>query len=198
MGEYVYDVFVSYRHKPPVLDWIKNHFYPLLEQWLPNALPVGHAAKIFVDWEAIETGAAWPAKLQQALKCSRCLLPVWSPEYFRSHWCLAEWQTMLARERQLGMRTVELAEGLIYPVTFFDGEHFPPEARDCQQKDLCCWNSPHSVFRATADYVEFDRQVQALVQELAQMIQRAPAWQDWPVILPEAPLAQGTVKLPRL
>jgi hypothetical protein len=180
------------------LDWIKNHFYPLLEQWLPNALPVGHQTRIFVDWGEIETGVAWPEKLQQALKRSRCLLPIWSPEYFRSNWCLAEWRTMQERERLLGMRSLESPEGLIYPITFFDGEHFPQEARDCQQRDLCRWNTPHPVFRGTVDYVEFDRQVQLLVQELAQMVLRAPAWQDWPVIIPEHLSAPSIVSLPRL
>jgi hypothetical protein len=170
----------------------------LLEQWLPNALPVEHETKIFVDWDGIETGAAWPLTLQHALKRSRCLLPVWSPEYFRSKWCQAEWKTMLERERLLGLRTLALSEGLIYPVTYFDGENFPPEAQNCQQKDLCKWNSPHPVFNSTAGYVEFDQQVQTLVQELAQMILRAPAWQDWPVVVPEDLVEPRTVSLPRL
>lgn len=195
--DYVYDVFVSYRHKPPVLDWIRNHFFPLLEQWLPNAMPVEHETRIFVDWDEIEIGAEWPAKLRQALKQSRCVLAVWAPEYFRSEWCLAEWQTIRERERLLGLGTERQPEGLIYPVIFFDGEHFPQEARNTQSRDLRQWNVPHSVFRETADYVHFDRQVQLLVEDLAKMIQRAPAWQDWPVITPEAP-PQVTVKLPRL
>jgi len=169
-----------------------------LPWWLPNAMPVGHQTKIFVDWDGIETGSAWPEKLQHALKRSRCLLPIWSPEYFRSTWCLAEWRTMMEREKLLGMRTIELSEGLIYPVTYFDGEHFPQEARTCQQKDLCRWNTPHSIFSDTPGYVEFDRQVQLLVQELARMVQRAPDWQDWPVVVPENSPDQGVVRLPRL
>lgn len=130
--DYIYDVFVSYRHKPPVLDWIRNHFFPLLEQWLPNAMPVEHETRIFIDWDEIEIGAAWPAKLRQALKQSRCVLAVWAPEYFRSEWCLAEWQTIRERERLLGLGTEQQPEGLIYPVVFFDGEHFPQEARNAQ------------------------------------------------------------------
>ena len=195
--DYIYDVFVSYRHKPPVLDWIRNHFFPVLEQWLPNAMPVEHETRIFIDWDEIEIGAAWPAKLRQALKQSRCVLAVWSPEYFRSDWCLAEWRTLMERERLLGLGTEQQSEGLIYPVVFADGEHFPQEAQSTQSRDLRQWNTPHPVFRDTADYVQFDKQVQLLVNELAAMIHRAPAWQDWPVITPEAK-PQVTVKLPRL
>jgi hypothetical protein len=38
--DYIYDVFVSYRHRQPVMDWVKNHFYPLLEQRLPDEMPI--------------------------------------------------------------------------------------------------------------------------------------------------------------
>ena len=196
---YTYDVFVSYRHKQPVMDWVKNHFFPLLEQWLPNGLPIEHEPRIFVDWDEIETGSAWPAKLRQALSRSRCILPIWSPDYFRSAWCLAEWKTMMERERLLGLRTEERPDGLIFPVVYFDGEHFPQEARQVQSRDLSKWNTPYPVFRDTADYVEFDRQVQMLVNELAGMIRRAPEWEDWPVVTPDAPGAdERVVKLPRL
>lgn len=195
--DYEYDVFVSYRRKQPVMDWVKNHFYPLLDQWLPNAMPVKHETKIFIDWEEIETGSAWPAKLQQALRRSRCLVPVWAPEYFRSDWCLAEWRTMMERERLLGLRTEQEPDGLIYPVVFYDGEHFPEEARNIQQRNLSNWNIPYPVFRETVEFVGFDRQIQMLVQELARMIGRAPAWQDWPVIAPGVS-EQVVVKQPRL
>ncbi|MGH9847139.1 MAG: hypothetical protein ACREEM_51240, partial [Blastocatellia bacterium] len=53
--DYEYDVFVSYRHKQPVLDWVKNHFYPLLDQRLPDEMPIEHETKIFIDFDEIET-----------------------------------------------------------------------------------------------------------------------------------------------
>lgn len=171
--DYVYDVFVSYRHRGQAMEWVKNHFYPLLEQRLPDCLPIDHEPSIFIDLE-IETGAAWPAKLCQALKSSRCLVAVWSPEYFRSDWCLAEWQTMRERERRLGWRTEQKPQGLIYPVVFADGEHFPQEARDVQWKDLRQWNYGAPAFRDTAGFLEFDREVQRVAGELSRIIQYAP------------------------
>ncbi|NOT62380.1 MAG: toll/interleukin-1 receptor domain-containing protein [Acidobacteria bacterium] len=198
MSEYQYDVFISYRHRAPVLDWVKNHFHPLLTQRLPDALPVAHRAEVFIDYEEIETGSEWPAKLRSALKTSRCVVAVWSPEYFRSDWCLAEWQTMRERERLLDMRTENNPHGLIYPVRFFDGDHFPQEAKDTQQKDLSPWNIPHPVFRDTPDYIEFDRQIQVVANDVARIIQRAPDWADWPVITPPIPTAPVVKGLPRL
>jgi hypothetical protein len=32
--DYEYDVFVSYRRKQPMMGWVKNHFYPLLLEFL--------------------------------------------------------------------------------------------------------------------------------------------------------------------
>src|SRR5262249_8127901 len=96
--DYLYDVFVSYRHKEPVLDWLRHHFYPKLQRWLPNVMP--RDPEIFVDWQ-IEVGSAWPLTLREGLLRSRCMVAICTPEYFRSPWCLAEWRSFRARERAL-------------------------------------------------------------------------------------------------
>jgi len=107
----------------------------MLEQRLPDCMPVDHDTKIFVDLK-IETGSAWPDELRHALKTSRCILAVWSPEYFRSEWCLAEWHTFREREKVANMISNSNSRGLIYPVKFADGDHFPQAAKDVQQRDL--------------------------------------------------------------
>jgi TIR domain len=192
--DYLYDVFISYRHEPPVLDWLNNHFYELLSRWLPSTL---HAApKIFIDTQ-VEKGAVWPAALREALKMSRCLLTIWSPEYFRSHWCLAEWKSMQKREKLLRLNPARA--GLIYPVVFSgDKELFPPRALETQHKDLRQWNTPEPVLRSSVEWIAFDKEVQNLCRDLARIIQRAPAWRrNWPVETPRA--AQNVaVRLPRL
>lgn len=194
--DYTYDLFISYRREPPVLDWVKNHFHPLLEQWLPNYTPGRRRPKIFIDWK-IETGSAWPLALEQALRMSRCLVSVWSPEYFRSRWCVAEWKTMQRRETLCRLKSSRNSAGLVYPVVFADGEFFPRGALSTQHKDMRAWNSPYPVFRETANYINFDQEVQNVCQELARMIQRAPGWKRWPVVRPQ-PLARARVRLPRL
>src|ERR1035441_9750984 len=55
--DYEYDVFISYRRSDPTLGWVKQHFLPLLTEWLPNCLPIHHHAKIYGDWR-LETGRA--------------------------------------------------------------------------------------------------------------------------------------------
>jgi len=179
--DYEHDIFISYRRKQPVIDWMKYHFHPLLEERLPECL--SYPPKIYID-SNIETGADWPASLRQALKRSRCLVAIWSAEYFRSPWCLAEWHTMMERERLVGLRSDETPSGLIYPVKFSDGEHFPEIAKNTQYKNLEKWNSKYESFKQTVHIIELEREMQNVCDEIAKTLKRCPSWQDWPVITP--------------
>jgi hypothetical protein len=196
-NQYEFDIFLSYRHRDPVLTWVKNHFLPLLEQWLPESLPIEHQCRIFVDFQ-IETGQDWPNSLSHALKHSRCLVPILSPEYFRSSWCRSEWETMLARERELGFRTPDNQSTLIYPVRFFDGEHFPPEASNMQSKDLSDWNYPVLSFSQTVAFLDFINAVKVLSKELARIILNAPGWRQWPISLIDTPSQLQAMQIPRI
>ena len=184
--DYDYDIFISYRHKGPAYSWVTEYFHPLLEQWLPESMPVEYDAKIFIDSQ-IETGAEWPAKLRQALRTSRCLLPILSPEYFRSKWCQAELQTMRQREHLLGLRTDEDSSGLIYAVVFAGPKLLPPEVQTIQPKDMSQWATTYSDFRRSQKFESFESEMKRICEEISQIVQRAPAWQDWPVITPPEP-----------
>jgi hypothetical protein len=71
VDDYTYDIFVSYRHEAPALDWLRLHFYPMLERWLRSAM--GREPAIFVDWN-IETGVVWPDALRDG---RRKVLRLW-------------------------------------------------------------------------------------------------------------------------
>src|SRR5215469_11356926 len=167
--DYDYDIFISYRHKGPAYSWVTEYFHPLLEQWLPEFVPVEYDVKIFIDSQ-IETGAEWPAKLRQALRMSRCLLPILSPEYFRSQWCQAELQTMRQREQLLGLRTEENSSGLIYAVVFAGPQLLPLEVRSIQPKDMCQWATTYSEFRNSKKFDSFENEMKQVCEELSQMI----------------------------
>ncbi len=105
---------------------------------------------------------------------------------------------MLERERTLGLRTEDNPSGLIYPVKFFDGEHFPADARRMQLRDLSSWNYPVPAFCHTLAFVEFIAEVQKVSRELAEMISHAPPWQrDWPVLQLNQ-TAPTNISLPRV
>jgi hypothetical protein len=192
---YEYEIFVSYRRPPPVGDWVQLYFKPLLVQWLAEATPL--APRVFVD-DQIEVGTTWPAKLRTALLRSCFLVPVWSPSYFTSPWCLAELHTMRARERVLGLRTDENPDGLIFPIRFNDGEHFAEDVKDIEYLDVTGLNRPAPAFANTEGYLDLIAMMQDFTVLLAERLKTAPPWQEgWPV---ETPEPRGAVQpsLPRL
>ena len=192
---YRYDVFISYSRSGGTADWVRNHLFPLLKDTLTDEL--GVAPQIFFDAGNLEVGASWPEQLTEALKRSRMLLAVLSPPYFRSSWCLSEWESMAARERLLG----EEPGGLILPIVAFGGDAFPKEAQTRQSIDMSQWAIPFPQFRETTQYVEFYQAVRGLAEVIAKNIERAPPWQEDFPIIPAAstePNEAGRLPLRRL
>src|SRR5215204_5881319 len=148
---YVYDVFLSYRREGAPYTWVKDYLLPLIADWLPESLP--YRPHIFVDERSILVGTQWEDELAHALKRSICLLAVWSPEYFRSPYCVAEWESMRVRERLLGLRPGQ--RRLILPVKFADGQWFPEPAQATRQIDLSPWAMPYAQFKAAPEYLTF-------------------------------------------
>jgi TIR domain-containing protein len=192
---YTWDVFISYRRTHNVTGWVRNHLGPVLEGCLEDLMD---HPKVFVD-DKVEVGSYWPEDLAEKLSTTRYMLAVWSPPYFTSPWCMAEWQTMRAREELLGIPRIGETRGLIYPVVYSDGESFPPEARAVQSRfDLSEYGFPYEQFKRTDAYLEFHAKVQSIAADLASRFSSAPSWQaDWPVHRPE-PFPLPPAELPRL
>ena len=113
---------------------------------------------------------------------------------------MAEWESMLAREKKFGFKTPENPKGLIYPVKFFDGNLFPEKAKRTQYIDLEEWNNPYPQFKNTNRYDRFIKKMQEVAQEMASLISSAPRWQkDFPIVVPqELQEPKGLSELPRL
>lgn len=193
MSDYEYDVFVSYKRTDNVREWTHNHLKPRLLRCLEDELP--REPKIFVDRD-MEAGTRWPDHLTRALHRSRLLLAVWSPPYFTSPWCLAEWRTFLARERVLGIGGA--GHPLVYPVRYSDGRHFPSDAQNIQQEMVfSAWRYPDPQFAQTEKYLGFHDAVAELAQRIAQRLEDTPPWRDdWPTEEPD-PSDPGPAPLPR-
>src|SRR5215468_12397722 len=97
---YEHDIFISYRRSPTVGLWVQNHFVPRLEARLNDVAPA--PVGVFCDFK-MSDGTNWPSELKQKLLGSRLLLTVWSADYFRSTWCMAEWRSFRDRESLLGL-----------------------------------------------------------------------------------------------
>jgi len=187
---YQFDVFISYIRSGNPHAWMWNHFLSRLRNCLADHL-VDEPA-VFID-EEMERGTNWPHSLEQALSRTKIMLAVFSPQYFRSRWCVAEWETMVERERLLGLYTRDQPHGLIYPVLFSDSDNFPDYARDRGWRDLKTWNNPDPVFQLTPKFVGFHEQVAQIAEDLAKLLPRVPDWEPgWPAFRPDPPFRLPT------
>ena len=181
MSGYKFDVFFSYKRDPESDEWHET-VARKLEFWLRKEINASKA-RIFFDTESIETGEQWKHKIRDSLKESSCLVAVWSPDYFHSPWCLAEWQSFVKREHDLKLQT----GSLIAPARYHDGEYFPPAAQDTQMTDFSEYTSTMAFFWESKDADEFERTaLKPFAKAIAKKIRKAPAYDDrFPLVTPD-------------
>ncbi len=178
---YKHNVFLSYITSYPFGDWVHKTFLPLFGPYLRNELCQKNEG-IFVDREGILGGDDLPFSLKDALVHSRCLVAIWSPEYFMSPWCRLELAMMLHRERQLGYRTEQNPRGLIFPVIVHDGEHFPDKIKGMKIKFFDCrgFALVGKAFKDSDGYLEFQIQMKNWTRRIAKVINEVPPWgENW-------------------
>jgi len=190
MGDYTYDVFVSYRKGRRIGtdgverlsaegQWVQEVFLPELERWMEQSRP---STRLWADTK-LRGGGRWPDDIRAALRGSRCMLAVWSAPYFESEWCRSEWHTMRARaERD---RTLGRPVGTyVFPVGFWDGSAFDDEAKDTTESaDLRPYSHLIGAEREVPcdTFREFRKCMQVLCEELAAVIDATPPYDpDWP------------------
>jgi len=193
---YEYHVFISYNRSGDVGEWVRTHFHPVLRRRLESVLK--EEPRIFID-EKLDVGSDWPHSLADALHKSSYMLAVWTPSYFRSKWCMAEWETILERERRSGLRAPGHTGGLVYPVVYSDGESFPEEAKRIQSRlDLHDYAYPYEQFKKTEKYLHFFDKVTDIANELKTRLDTVPQWDaEWPRLRPdpEGPAAPHFARL---
>ena len=177
---YEFDIFVSYRRTDSIGLWVKNHLVPRLQLRLDEVAP--NPIRIFCDFKMAD-GVNFPAELKQRIKASSLLLGIWSADYFRSKWCMAEWESFRERQKQLNLFTDDYTQGLVYPIRYSDGNYFHPEAQLVQcQKDFSKLNYPDEVFRSSPKYLEFDDLIKQMADDLVARLDDIPAWRaDFPI-----------------
>lgn len=122
MSDYEFDIFVSYRNRVEVADWVRRVLVPHTRTELSNQKRGN--PRIFYDTEATP-GTSISENVRHALLRSRCMIAVLEPQYFTSGWCLSELYSMLGRHRQL-----------VVPVWYSDGDSFDPEIADLVRVDM--------------------------------------------------------------
>ena len=171
---YHYHLFISYPRGGDVEIWVKRYFYTQIQRKLTEEL--GSDARIFYDQHDIRTGASWERTIVDAARHALCVIPVWSPTYFTSKWCVSEWASF--RER---------AEGIVVPVAWGNIVELPPAAASVQCTDVREYALTASAFEKHNDFVEFEKLIRSFVQkEILPALKRAPDFNSlWPVVVPK-------------
>lgn len=187
---YQAEIFVSYRRSLTVGTWVQDFLVPLLQARLDENSPSN--VQIFVD-VTTPIGARWPTHLKTKIKNSKILLPVWSADYFRSPWCMAEWESFRAREALLDR------EGdLIYPLAYTARTYFHPDAKEIQCVDFSALAFTGDAFRGTPDWLKFDQLVTKSAIDIVDRLQNSPPWRpDFPIVEP-APMPDAVMERVRL
>lgn len=174
---YKYDVFISYSRDFPFGDWVQDPFYPLFKGYLKGAL--WREPEIFIDND-IQSGDIWNQKLKDALAYSRCLVGIWSSNYFQSEWCKSECIVMLNRWQRINHELKDKTKGLVVPVSVHDGDSFPSYAKKVQYKDWKLFARLGDGFKKTERWIEFQDQISAWTEDVARAINNAPPWsEEW-------------------
>jgi TIR domain len=193
-ADYTYDVFISYKHDQPELitPWLRK-VVARVELWLGEELG-GRTPRVFFDKRNIGVGSVWPRELREALASTRCLVPVWAPGYFRSPWCIAEWRSFVTRQKMVDPR-----HRLIVPLTYHDGQWFPPEAQATQQRNVSKYAATTDAFWSSTRADELDEILKDFAAEVAAAVLDAPPFDPgWPVVTPPPYQPPNSTEMRRL
>lgn len=176
--DYIFDLFISYKRSESAIIWLQG-FISRVEQHFNDNSSLNHDLRIFWDKDDIAAGEIWPESLQEAVRHSRSMLGIWSPNYFRSVWCVSEWKSFRQREEQLQLGK----QGLVIPIRYADGVNYPSEAKEIQAFDF----SPHVIFNKkyweTEDAIECEEKIIQLIPAIEKTIHNAPPFSpDFPVL----------------
>lgn len=191
--DYSYDVFISYRRSPPVGPFVVNVLHDLFAGWLNDEMEGD--PRIFMDRTVMRAGDPLPARLAGALIRSRCLLAICSPSYFRSPWCLSEWETFHKREKLCGR-----PDSLIVPVLFHEGGQVKDYLAARTYADFTDYTFIDAALFRTDLGLGAQRAIKKLAADVAARIKTVPPFQaNWPVYTPQfAPPPEPPLGLLRL
>lgn len=123
-----FDVFISHPNSSLTNLWI-SEFRPIFIEYLTEEL--NYTPKIFIDVQEVSVGESWSESIVHALKKSKVLLALLTPNYFNSTNNIFELEAFLEREK----RTNNLA---IVPISIksFDYDVLPTVLLDRQIIDF--------------------------------------------------------------
>jgi hypothetical protein len=124
---YLYEVFLSYARHPNQAPFVREVFFPCLEENLKEVLQGSAEVRVFrdFDFQSIPPGCDWVKRLTDALSRSIVFVPIFTHQYFDSPYCREELAVALRK-----------GTNLVFPVEFKDCAPCPEEVDKIQRLRL--------------------------------------------------------------
>lgn len=108
-----FEIFLSYAHRD---DELSHGAITMLRERIQEEYTIltGDEANIFQDTKDIEWGADWKSVIEENLGAAKFFIPILSPTYLRSPYCLGELKRAASMFQELGL------EDGICPIEFVD------------------------------------------------------------------------------
>ncbi len=158
------DIFVSYARRDDSDGLISELAERLREAY---GRYLGAKLDVFMDSADIQVGERWNRRLEAELESSRLVLALLSPSYFRSQYCLKEWDASQGRqsERILPVEVVPLK----------DEEHDFSAERQLNEEQRLRWDQAHELqivswYDAKVDEREAMSFLRGLVYEIGERL----------------------------
>jgi hypothetical protein len=178
-----YDVFISYVRSAPVGPFVENVLFKLFQGWLKEEIE--GEPSVFLDTNAIRAGEPLPASIAAALRQSKCLLAICSPSYFRSRWCLSEWESFHEREK-----VCDRLDSLIVPVLFHEGGLVKQYLAARTYADFRSYTYIDGALFKTEAGLAAQEAIKKLAADVGSRVRDAPPCRsDWPIWTPAIPPA---------
>jgi TIR domain-containing protein len=186
---YQFDVFLSVKNDEVFNGWVRGTFFPLFESYVRNDIAAKckrQCAGVFYYKKSLKPGDPWPDELREGIRRSRVALALCSPEYFLSKWCLTEFYSFLDRNKKKNAK-------VLMPLSIHDGDGFPEDARNIQDGDLADYVIVGEGFKETKKYADFQAALKDFSVRVAELVSKAPDFEEWPVIEKTTPGETPTV-----
>lgn len=167
---YKHIAFLSYKFNDHS-DYWHVQTKDLLVDYLRKKLGLPDANLFFVKSSNVPTGTV-DDMLSDAAQASKVVIAFFSPSYFRSKWCIAEFRTFLEREDALQLQPGTLA--FAFRLTPVYG--IPEWARNLHHTDLSKYFVLHKQFWSSDHGAKLKEELQRHASHIAQKIMDAPEY----------------------
>jgi hypothetical protein len=178
---YLNDVFISYKRSPITEQWLNDTFLPFFIEYLDEQLP--NKPIVFVDKSRekhtyvseLTPGVDFTSELFQNLVYSKCLVSIWTPNYFRkSEWCAKEYLTMRYCQEYRKPPAFKGPKTLIWPIMYRKVEPLPEAIKNIHCLDYSEYNLVGEAFTRSEKYLKFQQQLQGDILTISNIILNVP------------------------